>query len=363
MNKIIFFSLALILSCGAQAQDDKHPVRIAMVGLTHNHALGFLDHLNRHKDVELAGIVETDPALIERYSKRYNLTPDLFYPSLEDLFAKTKVQAVAAFTSIYDHKLVVETCAAHGIDVMVEKPLATNMKAARAIKAAVEKSGIQLVVNYETTWYPGTQAAYGMVHDEHQIGELRKIVIHDGHRGPKEIGCPPEFLAWLTDPVQNGGGAMNDFGCYGADLATWFFDGQRPTSLFAVTQQIKPDVYPKVEDEATIVLTYPKSQAIIQASWNWPFSRKDMELYGRTGYVLVAKPDLLRLRTEKMPAETEVTLPPNEGPNVDSVAYLAAVERKEIKPSGLSSLAVNMVVVEILDAARKSALTGRRIDF
>jgi hypothetical protein len=26
----------------------------------------------------------------------------------------------------------------------------------------------------------------------------------------------------LTDPVLNGGGAVNDFGCYGADLATWF---------------------------------------------------------------------------------------------------------------------------------------------
>ena len=73
-------------------------------------------------------------------------------------------------------------------------------------------------------------------------------------------------------------------------------DGQRPTSVFAVTQQIKPDVYPKVEDEATIVLTYPKAQAIIQASWNWPFDRKDMELYGRTGYVLVPRGDRLRVR-------------------------------------------------------------------
>jgi scyllo-inositol 2-dehydrogenase (NADP+) len=61
-------------------------------------------------------------------------------------------------------------------------------------------------------------------------------VLHDGHRGPKEIGCPPELLQWLTDPVLNGGGALTDFGCYGADLMNWLMQGQRPTSVFAVTQ-------------------------------------------------------------------------------------------------------------------------------
>ena len=83
-------------------------------------------------------------------------------------------------------------------------------------------------------------------------------MFHHGHRGPQEIGCSQEFLSWLTDPVLNGGGALNDFGCYGADLATWFMDGQAPQSVFAITQQIKPDVYPKVEDDATIVVMRPQ---------------------------------------------------------------------------------------------------------
>jgi predicted dehydrogenase len=70
-------------------------------------------------------------------------------------------------------------------------------------------------------------------------------------------------------------------------LATWLLDGQRPLSVFAITQRIKPDIYPNVEDDATIIVTYPKAQAIFQASWNWPYNRKDMEIYGRDGYVLV----------------------------------------------------------------------------
>jgi predicted dehydrogenase len=244
---------------------------------------------------------------------------------------------------------------------MMEKPLATNLKQARAIEAAAKKGGIQVIVNYETSWYPGTQAAYQIVHDEHQIGEIRKIVVRDGHRGPKEIGCSTNFLAWLTDPVLNGGGALNDFGCYGADLATWFFDGKRPVSVFAVTNQLKPDVYPKVEDDATVVLTYPKATVILQPSWNWPFDRKDMEIYGQTGYVLVPQPNLLRARTAETKEEESVTPAPPTGANADSLSYLAAVVRHEIKPTGLASLDVNITVVEILDAAHESARTGKAV--
>jgi predicted dehydrogenase len=216
------------------------------------------------------------------------------------------------------------------------------------------------VINYETTWYPGNQAAYQIVR-QGQIGDLRKIVVHDGHNGPKEIGCSTNFLNWLTNPVLNGGGAIVDFGCYGADLITWLMNGQRPTSVFAIVQQIKPELYPKVDDEATIVLTYPKAQGIIQASWNWPFGRKDMEVYGRTGYVLVPKSNTVAVRKEKEEKEHDQIVPALTGPEADPLSYLVAVTRAEIKPSGLSSVEVNVTAMEILDAARESARTGKRV--
>ena len=347
----------------ASGQGNQPPVRIAVVGLSHDHAYGFFPQLRGRAEVELAGVVETNRAVIEIYTRRFNLSSNLFFASLDDLFTHTKVQAVATFTSTFEHRAVVERCAAQHVDVMMEKPLAVNTEHARAIEAAARRGNIQVFVNYETTWYAGNRAAYEMVHDRKEVGELRRIVVHDGHRGPKEIGCSTHFLAWLTDPVLNGGGALNDFGCYGADLATWLMDGQRPVSVQAMTQHIKPDVYPKVEDEATIVITYPKAQAILQASWNWPFDRKDMEIYGRTGYVLVPRSNLLRVRLPGKNEESEIKPPALAGPDADPISYLAAVVRKEIIPAGLSSLSVNVTVVEILDAAHESARTGKRIDF
>ena len=363
MKKILslFCALACLGALTSIAQDTNSPVRFAIVGLSHDHASGFIPRLAGRTDVQLIGIVETNQDLIERYSRRFHLSPDLFYSSLDDLFAHTNVQAVATFTSIYDHEGVVEKCAAHNVDVMMEKPLATNVKQARAIEAAAKKSGIQVFVNYETSWYPGNTAAYQMVHDQHEIGDIRKMVFHDGHRGPKEIGCSTNFLAWLTDPVLNGGGAINDFGCYGADIATWFFDGQKPISVSAVAQQLKPDVYPKVEDDATIIITYPKASVILQPSWNWPVNRKDMEIYGQTGQVFVPQGDEMLVQSYKDPKPAEVSPPPLTGANADPVSYFAAVVRKEIVPSGLASLDVNVTVVEILDAAHKSVKTGKEV--
>jgi predicted dehydrogenase len=214
-------------------------------------------------------------------------------------------------------------------------------------------------VNYETTWYRSNRAAYDLVHEK-AIGDLRKVVVHDGHSGPKEIGVESWFLTWLTDPKLNGAGALFDFGCYGADLMTWLMDNRRPDTVTAITQRIKPDIYSRVDDEATIVLTYPKAQAILQASWNWPFSRKDMEVYGQTGYAITVERDAVRVR---LPGQDEKLrdakpLDPRES---DSVNYLRAVILDGMPPRGLSSLETNMIVTEILDAARQSAATGKTI--
>jgi len=362
MKKLLVILSLCLAVVSLRADDSKPPVRFAIIGLVHDHAGGFIPRLKGREDVQLAGIVEPDTEVAQRAVKRFHLDPNIIFPSLEALLAHTNIQAVATFTTTFAHRGVVEECARRGIHVvMMEKPMAVNMEHARAIAKAAKAGSIQIIVNYETTWYPGNQEAYRMVHDEDAIGDLRKIVAHDGHPGPIEIGCSKTFTDWLTDPVLNGGGALVDFGCYGADLVTWLMDNQRPTSVLCVTQHIKPDMYPKVEDEATVMMIYPKAQAILQPSWNWPYNRKDMEIYGKSGYIIIPKSDELRILKGRGP-ETETTVAPVTGPNADSVSYLAAVARGEIQPSGLSSLGVNMIVTEILDAAKKSAATGRRVD-
>jgi len=243
---------------------------------------------------------------------------------------------------------------------MMEKPLAVDMKQAHAIEAAARQYGIPVIVNYETTWYPSHGEIWDLIHQQKAAGEIRRMVAMDGHQGPKEINVQPEFFAWLNDPVKNGAGAMFDFGCYGANLMTWLMDNQRPLKITAIAQTEKPAIYTHVDDEATILVEYPKAQGIIQASWNWPFSRKDFEVYGATGYAIATGGDNLRVRLPGKSEETRtpVARPPEER---DSISYLVAVTRGRLKPTGLSSLENNLIVTEILDAARESVRTGRTV--
>ncbi|HUB31054.1 MAG TPA: Gfo/Idh/MocA family oxidoreductase [Terracidiphilus sp.] len=354
-------AVLLLSPFAAPAQSSPGPLRVAIVGLVHDHVAGFLAQLPKHTDVQLVGIAEPDPALQAKYQQKYHLDNNLFFKDPAKMIEQRRPQALLAYTTIADHRRVVEIGGYYGISVMVEKPLTISLDDALAIRKIAREKHIHVLVNYETTWYTSNKAAYDEVMD-HKIGEIRRVVVEDGHQGPKEIGVSPEFLKWLTDPQQNGAGALYDFGCYGVDLMTWLMHGQAPETVSAVVNHDKPEIYPHVDDDSTIVLKYPHAQAVIEGSWNWPFSRKDMEVYGATGYAITLGPDKMRVRHEHDHEEQWVTPPALPADESSSLSYLAAVLRGEIKDQGdLSALDTNVTVMQILDAARQSARTGQAV--
>ncbi len=340
------------------------PLRVGVIGLTHTHVHWILGRPADDK-VVIVGIVESNMELARRYTQQHGLSMDVVYATMDELIQQARPEAVTAFGTIYEHLEVVEKFAPLGIHVMVEKPLAVSLKHAKKMEALAKKHGIHLLTNYETTWYPTVHAAYELLNND-SIGSLSQLIIRDGHKGPLKIGVNKEFLDWLTDPVQNGGGAMMDFGCYGANIATWLMNGEKPLSVVAVTQQLQKENNPNVDDESTIILTYKNAKATIQASWNWPIGRKDMEVYGKNGVIYADNRNDLRIRISEgydgyQASErrlVELPLPYN-----DPFAYFAAVINKEIPlpQYDLSSLENNMIVMEILDASRLSAKRGKAV--
>lgn len=351
----------LLLATAATLPAQQAPIRVAIIGLTHNHVSGFLSALPKSHSAELVAIVEPDQSLVQKYSARFHLAPSLFFPDEETMIGKLHPDAVLVYTSILKHRKAIEIAASHNIASMVEKPLATNLEDAIAIRAAARAHHVQVLTNYETTWYSSNiealnEAASG------KLGEVRKVIVRDGHEGPKEIGVTPEFLNWLTDPVENGAGALFDFGCYGADMVTQMMNGQTPISVTAVAQTDKPGTYPKVDDDATIIVRYPHTQAVLLPSWNWSFSVKNMEVYGVNGTIFTVASDHIRTRYKGDKTETESQAPALAPEHATSLDYLAAVLHHQIDPKGdLSALDTNMIVVQILDAARRSAKTGQTV--
>ena len=228
----IFLLAPLSLATPTFAQTPQsHPtLRVAIVGLVHGHVHGFLSQYQHRPEIEIVAVVEPDPKLRSAAATRYGFQAAQLFADLDEMIAKTHAQAVLVYTSTYDHRRIVETCAHHGVHVMMEKPLAVSLEDALAMQKAARAGNIHVLVNYETSWYASNHAAYDLVRDG-SLGDVRKVVVHDGHKGPKEIGVEPEFLSWLTDPKLNGGGALFDFGCYGADLMTYL--GTRNIAIFS----------------------------------------------------------------------------------------------------------------------------------
>ena len=356
----VLMASALTLQVGAQPQSNKsqapEPLRIGVVGLVHPHAEALFDILKRN-DVQVVGVSESAQEVVAQYVKK-GLDPGLLYRDEAEMIEKTHPQAVLIYTNTYDHVKAVQIAARYGVHVAMEKPLAVSTVDAHAIARAAHTGNIYVLVNFTPTWYPNTTAAYALLHDK-SIGDARKIVVRDGHSGPKPL---TGSLGWLFDPKLNGGGALFDFGCYGANLVTWLMDGKRPTSVTAVTQTIRPETYPLVDDDATIILTYPKASAVLQPSWNYPFNQKQMDVYGATGYAMTVRDNALRVRRAGQQQDEIIPSPPLTPPQDDFLHYLKAVVVDGVKPSGPSSLEINIVATEILDAARRSAKTRRRID-
>lgn len=357
MTRRSLFPIALLPLQSALSAD---PVHLAIAGLVHGHVDGFFRSLRARPDVKIVAIWEPVPALHKKYAAKYSFPPELFFTDLSKMLDTAHPQAVAAFTNTFDHPAVVAACAPRHIHVMMEKPLAISLAHARDIQHAAAKGNIQIMVNYETTWYASHAALYDTIKRARQGGEIRRIVAMDGHEGPKEIGVGPEFLSWLSDPAKNGAGALFDFGCYGANLMTWLLDNQRPLSVTAVTRRFKPAIYPRVDDDATILLEYPNAQGVIEASWNWPFGRKDLEVYAERAYAIANGGNVLKLRLPGKPEQSTVPerLPAHKR---DPVSYLKAIVQGRHKPTGLSSLDNNMIVTGILEAARDSAKSGKTV--
>ena len=351
----------LVLPFSLNAAAGYPPIRVAIVGLVHGHVGGFLRALPGNQNATLVAIVEPQESLARDYASKYHLGSKLFYTDVEGMLIEQHPDAILVYTTIADHRRVIEIAARHGVSSMVEKPLCTTLADAIAIRSTARQHHVQVLVNYETTWYASNKEVLSEVR-QGKLGEIRKVVVHDGHEGPKEIGVGPEWLPWLTDPAQNGAGALFDFGCYGADLVTVLMHGQAPISVTAVTQTDKPEIYPKVDDDATLILRYAKTQAVLMPSWNWSFARKDMEVYGNGGYAITVGSHDLRVRYRGQDAESEITGPPLPKAESDSLGYLAAVLHGQIHPDGdLSSLDTNLVVMQILDAGLRSSQTGRTL--
>jgi predicted dehydrogenase len=349
-----------MISAATAAKSPEGKTRLAIVGLDHDHVWGLLGYIAKESDAELVAIAESQPDLVKAAKSK---VPDSvkFYADYVAMLDEAKPDAVIVTTSNDRHLEILRECAKRHIHYSVEKPMATNAADAREMERLASRSGIKIMVNYWNAWVAPTNELYQRVKDG-QLGAVQKIIVQYGHEGPKEIGVSEYFANWLYDPVKNGGGAIMDFGCYGAEWALWLKG--RPKAVMATAQKLKVEQHNKVDDDSTIVLDYPDATVIIEASWDWPYNMGRVQVFGPKGSLLATGSELFYRSSDARGSKTglegervSLNAPPQGTSN--PISYFVDCIRHDKPIKDPLSTNLNVHVMEILDAARESVRTGQ----
>ncbi len=334
--------------------------KIAIVGLVHSHVWGHLSRMAKGETpAKLVGIAEPNSELVA-VAKNATGSQVPYFDDYRTMLDSVKPDIVWAFVENNRHLEIVEACAPRKIQVMFEKPLASSLKEALAIQRLAKQHGIRVMTNYQMAWWAANYTAKAQA-DSGAVGRvwrLHGIVGHGGPSGPGwEAARNKFFREWLTDPVRNGGGSLVDFGCYNALWSLWYLG--KPETVYAQVNHLRPELYPKVEDNADLILHYKNGVGIFEGSWDLPRGYQDLEVFGLGGSIAMSS-DQVQLRKGGAQAEpvTMAALPPERS---EPVAYLVDCMRNNRELDGLVALPINIDVVEILDAARQSIATGRAV--
>src|SRR5260370_10629561 len=139
----------------------------------------------------------------------------------------------------------------------------------------------------------------------------------------------------------------------------------RPKGVQAIAQKFKVSQHKKVDDDATILLEYPDATVIIEASWDWPYSMGQVQVFGPKGSLL-ATPNKLFYRPadddgKKMGLEGEpLALNAPQGATSNPLSDFVDRIRHHKPIQDPLSIRLNVQVMEILDAARESTRSGRK---
>lgn len=329
---------------------------IAVIGLRHSHVWGHLPKMIEGDPARLVGLAEDIPELVEE-AKELGVDDSLVFSNYEEMLDKTRPQIVWAFVENNRHLEIAKACAQRGIHVIFEKPLAATLAEAVAIRDLARETGIRVMTNYQMAWWPENYAAKAQA-DSGAVGTVWRLRGIVGHGGPGSEGARNSvFFDWLTDPEENGAGALMDFGCYNALWSLWYLG--RPESVYAHVNHLRPERFPKVEDNSTMILSYENGVGLFEGSWDLPRSFQDLEVFGLDGSLYMTSRGV-ELRAGRGEAE-QVAVNPLPEELAEPIAYMVHAIQADEPLEGLVALDINVDVVEIIEAAKRSVETGEAI--
>lgn len=247
------------------------PLRAAIIGtggIAGSHHDGYLA-----AGVEVVALCDLDPSALAARQAQWGVVRG--YTDLRELFTEGGFDMVSIAAPTAVHHPATLAAAAAGVHVLVEKPIALDLRLADEMIAACERAGVILMVNHQLRSSAAVVKAHELL-TAGAIGSLTQLRVRQGHDWGGLRSVRPTFATRATA----GGGTLLDNGCHLADLALYL--GGPVASVYARLATLKYDV--EVEDTAHASLEFESGAlGIIETAWTATGWEEGFWLHGTEG--------------------------------------------------------------------------------
>lgn len=306
---------------------------------------------------ELAAIVDPSPArLKEIRDKGWKFRSE--YQDYRKMLAAEKLDVVSVCTPNKFHAEVAIAALESGADLLLEKPVAMNLKEARAIERAAAKSGRRVMVGFSHRFNSMNIAAKKAI-ESGKIGNPFMIRVRFAHTGPMAGWAKSD---WFFRPTLAGGGALMDMAVHAFDTVQWLIGPV--TSIYAQTATLRHNI--PLDDNVVAVLEFGKScLGYIECGWTSPAGFVGIEIMGDHGAICCDySKGYATLTTQKSTAagtgKARVTkLSVNSSSWSGEMKYFT--ETLATKKPFVPGLDAGIATQKLIEGAYKSAKTGRKV--
>lgn len=317
---------------------------VGILSVAHLHADAYAPLVAEHAEATLAGVADEDAERAEAFAARHDTTAR----DRDELL--DRVDGVVVCGTNADHPELVRAAADADVDVLCEKPLATDAETARELTAYCEDAGVSLGVAMPLRFSRPVEEAASLLAEDH-VGDVQSI------SGTNRGQMPGD---WFVDPDQSGGGATMDHTVHIVDLVH-ALTGLRVTEVYAETATRMHDL--AVEDVNVLSMELEDGTSfLLDGSWSKPddwrfWGDATVEFVGEDGTVSVDCFDQTTTRT--VDGEGAASLYWGYDPNAGLVDDFVTALRTGSDPAVSGTEGADAVAV--VEAAYESAASGEPV--
>jgi glucose-fructose oxidoreductase len=351
--------------------------RVAGITFDHMHMGDLLREVHEHPEAEIVGICDRDPQRMGAAIAALAIPEDRVFADVDACIKATRPDLVILCPATADHASAVEQVAAHGVDILIEKPLAASMADADRMLAAAGKARIRLAVNWPLAWYPPHVTAKRLI-DEGVIGTVIEVHFYDGNRGPlyhlagkvevsdEEVQRAKPTSWWYKKA--SGGGSLLDYLGYGATLGTWYMGGEAPLSVTSIVDE--PEGL-EVDEHSVTVCRYRRGLSKLETRWGTLTDPWTLQPQPKCGFVIVGTDGTISsydfeahigLQTRAEPKVREVPVDVLRAPHRNPVEYVLDCKARGGAIEGPLNPELCRTAQRIVDTAALSAQQKRTLE-